>query len=59
MVDGVQGFLHLSRLQGEQSMSLGSRSFVQPWIGYGLKGKTLAENGGLEVELEPDGVSGI
>jgi hypothetical protein len=27
--------------------------------GYGFKGKTLAENGGLEVELEPDGVSGI
>jgi hypothetical protein len=40
-------------------LSLGSRSFVQPLNGFRLRGKTLAENGGLDVALEPDGVSGI
>ena len=52
---GVYGYLHLNRLQGgtRKRLSLGSEE---------IRGKTvtiLAENGGLEVALEPDGVFGI
>lgn len=62
---GVYGYLHLNRLQGGNKKKIVTRirgnSYRQrrdAWMG----GKTvtiLAENGGLEVALEPDGVFGI
>jgi hypothetical protein len=50
--------LHVSRLRGrDKETSLGSKYSSRPVWHWGKK--KLAEKGGLEAELEPDGVFGI
>jgi len=58
VVDRGVGRVHLCGLNGEQTRRTSLGSQVRR-VGHAYERIRLAENGGLEVELDPDGVFGI